>query len=72
LLSCKPPYKLDEKIRAVIEIIKKKPNLMQKEIIQILHEEYKISNVTQACMSRMLKKIHEMHGHCKIIRQAVE
>ncbi len=41
-----------------MQILNRHPNIMQKDIINILADEYNIKNMTQTSISRYYKKIY--------------
>jgi arginine repressor len=70
LLRSKPPHRIDNKTIAIVDILKKRPNLMQKDIIKVLAEDYEITGVTQTSISRYIKRIYDMKKHVDVILQA--
>jgi len=53
-----------------VDLIKKQPNLLQKDMIQVLADEYGIKGVTQTSISRYMKRIYEMKKHVEVLVQA--
>ena len=70
LLRNKPPHRLDNKTIAIVDILKKRPNLMQKDIIKVLAEDYGITGITQTSISRYIKRIYDMKKYVDILLQA--
>jgi arginine repressor len=55
---------------AIVDVLKKRPNLLQKEIIDVVLNEYGVKGLNQTSISRYLKRIYDMKQHVNTLIQA--
>ena len=57
-------------LKAIVEILKKHPNIVQKEVVERLEREYGVKSITQTSVSRYIRKIYAMKKHVDVLLQA--